>query len=134
MAHYKSFFDGSDFLFAFDLAGKEHTLTIQKVTAGEVMGEKGRKSKKPLVAFEGAKKKLALNRTNGKTIAAMYGTDTDKWIGKRVTLWPTTTEFGGETVECIRIRPKVPAEATRNTTSKLDEPPPPICRPDEVES
>ena len=114
MVHYRSLYDGSDFLFAFDLLGKDQTVTIEKVVAGEVSGEKGRKSKKPIVSFVGAKKRLALNKTNGKTIAAMYGTDTEQWTGKRVTLFPTTTDFGGETVECIRCRPNRPPEP-RNT-------------------
>lgn len=108
MAHYKSMYDDSEFLYAHDLQGKDWTMKIVRCTAGEVTGDKGRKSKKPVLCFEGATKKLALNKSNGKTIARLYGNDTDKWAGQLVTLFPTTTEFGGETVDCIRIRPTVP--------------------------
>ncbi len=99
-----------EYLFAFDLHGKDVTVTIDRVTAGELTALGGRKSKKPLCFFrEGKEKKpLAMNSTNCKTVAAMYGNDTDDWIGKRITLYPTTTTMAGETVECIRVRPKIP--------------------------
>jgi hypothetical protein len=110
MAHWKSLMD-RDFIFAFDLNGKDVTLTIDRVTGGELTGPGGKKSKKPLCYFRETKsgKPLALNATNCKTIAAMYGNETDAWAGKRVTLFPTQTQMGGETVDCIRVRPKVPA-------------------------
>lgn len=108
MAHYKTMYDDSDMLFAHDLQGKSWVLEIERVYAGELVGEKGRKSKKPFVAFKGRKKKLALNKSNGKTIARLYSVDTSEWAGKLVEIYPTTTEFGGETVDCIRIRPHMP--------------------------
>ena len=109
MAHWKSMMD-SEFMFAFDLQGKDVTVTIEKVKAGELSGSGGKKAKKPLCYFAESKsgKPLALNSTNCKTIAALYGNDTDAWTGKRITLYPTTTSFGSETLECIRVRPKVP--------------------------
>lgn len=115
MAHYKTMFEATDMLFAHDLGGREVTVEIAKVYAGELMGEKGRKTRKPFLVFAGksGEKKLALNKTNGKTVAKLYGTDTDKWIGKRVTLYPTTTDFGGETVDCIRIKPTVPKSSAQ---------------------
>lgn len=113
MPHWKSMMD-RDLLFAFDLGGKDVTLTIEKVTGGELTGSGGKKSKKPLCYFVESKtgKPLALNSTNCKTIAGMYGHDTDEWIGKRVTLFPTTTQFGSEQMDCIRVRPTVPPEKT----------------------
>ncbi len=97
-----------DFIFAFDLDGKDVVVTISKVVAGELTGVGGRKSKKPVVYFEGGTKGLALNSTNCKTIASMYGNYVEKWIGQKITLWPTVTQMGGETMECIRIRPTIP--------------------------
>lgn len=107
MPDYRTLYD-SDFLYAFHLQGREVTLRITKVSGGEVTGEKGKKSKKPVVYFAGKEKGLALNKTNGKTIAQLYGNDTAQWVGKLVTLFPTTTEFGRETVDCIRVRPSIP--------------------------
>jgi len=101
-------FDDKEHLYAFDLDGREVTVQIEKCYAGELQGEKGRKSKKPMLKFVGKEKKLAINKTNGKTIAALYGTDTDNWAGRWIVLYPTTTDFGGETVECVRVKPYVP--------------------------
>lgn len=111
MTHWKSLMDRK-YLFAFDLEGKDRTLTIERVVAGELEGEKGRKTKKPLCYFAESKsgKPLALNATNSKAIAKLYGNDIEGWVGKRITLYPTTTEMGGETVECIRVRTRVPPE------------------------
>jgi hypothetical protein len=116
MPHYKRMYDDKEHLYAFDLDGRDVMLQIEKVFPGEVAGEKGRTSKKPIVKFVGKDKKLAVNKTNGKTIAQLYGTDTDNWVGQGITLYPTTTNFGGETVECIRIRPVKPErkQATGN--------------------
>lgn len=102
-----------DYMYAFDLAGRDVTLTIDRVKAGVLKGSDGKTSKKPLCHFkEGKEKKpLALNSTNCKIIAGMYGNDCDAWIGKRVTLYPTTCEAFGQTVDCIRVRPTIPKTA-----------------------
>jgi len=119
MAHWKSMMD-RDFIFAFDLAGKDVTVTINRVTAGELTGSSGRKAKKPVAYFEGKERGLALNATNCKTIAALYGNDTDGWSGKKITLYPTVTQMGGETVECIRVRATKPTGKPRTETPPDD--------------
>ena len=109
MPHYKSMFD-NQWLFAFDLQGKERHVQIDKVEAGTLIGQGGRKSKKPCVYFKGVEKPLALNATNAKAIAAIAGSpDTDKWVGQWITLYPTQCQSPtGETTDCIRVRPKAP--------------------------
>lgn len=108
MAHWKSMTD-TRFIFAFDLAGKDVNVKIERVEAGVLESNGGRKAKKPLVFFKGVPKPLALNSTNAKTIAAICGSnDTDDWIGKWITMYPSQTQFGNDTVDCIRIRPKAP--------------------------
>ena len=42
----------------------------------------------------------------------MYGPYIEHWAGKRVQIYATTTKFGGDTVECLRIR-KDPPEDVR---------------------
>jgi hypothetical protein len=128
MPHWKSMMD-RDYLFAFDLQGRDCTVTIAKVTGGEIKGTGGKKSKKPLCYFRESKdnRPLGLNSTNCKTIAAMYGNDTAGWIGKRITLYPTTTSFGSETVDCIRVRPGVPPEKVKS--GELATAPPPDADP-----
>lgn len=108
---YRSMFD-KQHIGAWDLADKDGkprdvTLTIEKVHAGTV-GHGAKASKKPVIAFKGTKKTLACNVTNATAIAGMYGNNTTKWIGKRVTLYPTTTTFGRETVDCVRVRTRQP--------------------------
>lgn len=114
MTHWKTFLD-KEWLYAYDLDGKDVTVTIEKVVGGTVIGEGGKESKKPVVHFVGAKKKLALNISNGKTIERLYGSDVRAWAGKKVTLYPTKAKFGSEMVDCIRIRPKVPDGAAVTT-------------------
>lgn len=99
-----------DYIYAYDLEGKDVTVTIERVAAGELTGEGGKKSKKPVLYFRGSKKGLGLCITNARVIAGLYGGfDSERWIGKQITLYPTTTKFGSATVDCIRIRPRVPA-------------------------
>jgi len=62
-----------------------------------------------------------LNPTNRKTISTLYGTKPSAWAGKFITLYPTTTEMAGQTVDCIRVRPTVPgteAKAAKPRTNK----------------
>jgi len=107
--HYLSMFD-RNYLGHFDLQGKEVTVTINKVLAGDLTAQGGRKSKKPIIYFEGKEKGMILNKTNSKTIAAMYGAYVEEWVSKRITLYVSTTNNpdGTGSVECLRIRPGVP--------------------------
>ncbi len=94
-----------EYLYAFDLQGKDVTVVIESVKGGTLVGTGGKSNKKPVIRFKGKEKALALNITNARVIAALYGGfDAELWIGKAVTLYPTTTTFGSQTVECIRIR------------------------------
>ncbi len=105
---YRAMFD-REHLGAWDLGTRDATVVIARVRAGELVGEGGRKTKKPIIAFEGKEKTFAANKTNCKIIAGLYGTDTRNWIGKRITLYATTTEMAGTRVDCIRVRPQVPS-------------------------
>jgi hypothetical protein len=112
MPHYKSFFDPGSFIEACDLDGRDITVEISGVSQGKV-GRGKQESKKPVISFAGKKKQLACNKTNGKIIAALYGSDVAKWKGRLITLYPTTTQFGGETVECVRVRNFVPQKGAK---------------------
>lgn len=118
---YRAMFD-RDYIGAWDLGGQDVTVRITKVQAGELIAQGGRKSKKPLCWFEGKEKGFVFNKTNAKIVAAMYGNDTAAWIGKRITLYPTTTQMGGETVDCIRVRPSIPKARAANGSKRTAEP------------
>lgn len=107
MTDVRSMFDRA-YLGCWDLQGRDVTVTIARVVAGTLTAQGGRTSKKPVVYFERTEKGFALNKTNMKTIAAMYGYKAEDWVGKRITLYPTQTSFGSETVEAIRVRPTIP--------------------------
>lgn len=128
MPDVRSFFQ-KDYLYAFHLDGRECTVTIEKVTQGAVPGRdkatgKETKTRKPLVFFKGKSKPLALNITNVKTIAGMYGFKAEDWVGKRVTLFPTTCEAFGKTEDCIRVKPSIPkASAPEGKIDEAAQPP-----------
>ena len=94
-----------EYLYAYDLEGKDVTVVIESVKGGTLVGTGGKSNKKPVLRFKGKEKALALNITNARVIAGLYGGfDSQLWVGKSVTLYPTTTTFGSQTVDCIRIR------------------------------
>lgn len=113
MPDFRSMYD-SNYLYAFDLKGRDVTVTIRDVRAVKVKNSE-KEEKKPIVYFKESKdaRGLVLCKTNGKTIAQMYGNDTDAWIGKRVTLFAAMVDAFGKTVEAIRIRPMIPKASAK---------------------
>lgn len=101
--HFKLLYP-SEYIAAPDLMGKDVAVTIEKVAVETVIGTDGKKQDKPVVCFKGHKKRMVMCKTNARTIAGHHGNDTDKWIGQRITLYPTTCQAFGETKECIRVR------------------------------
>lgn len=98
----------SNYLKAEDLQGKTVGVTIESWELGE-FDQDGKKSKKLVLSFAGKAKKLALNVTNARTIAHNVGSeDANDWIGKRIEIYPTKTDFGGKQVDCIRIKEMAP--------------------------
>lgn len=132
MPDYRTMFD-ANWLYAYNLDGRDVTLTIAEVEAVEVENQQQKKSKKPRILFrellaKNDKRGLLLNKTNGAAIAGLYGVKTEAWIGKRITLYPTTTQFGRKEVECIRIRPTKPPEkaAPGSVTAAVQAPAPEV--------
>lgn len=86
------------FLKATEFKGQKVTLTISEVRIEELVGDKGPQIK-GVISFERTEKQLALNKTNGICLREMFGRKVQEWVGKRVTLFPST--FDGE--DCIRV-------------------------------
>lgn len=86
--------------------GEDVTVTIDFVVREQITGTGGKKEECTVAHLKGAKP-FILNATNCKTIAKLYGNFIEDWAGRQITLFATTTKMGGETVECLRIRPKV---------------------------
>ena len=75
------------------------TVTIARVVLEQIGDDR-----KLVVYFDGAKKALALNRTNATSIAELVGSDdTDRWAGARITLRPVPVLYQGRTVPAIRV-------------------------------
>lgn len=85
--HYEKLLD-SDYLKATDLDGKEITVKIGRLSKDLMSDEKKGEREKGVIYFDGKKKGWVLNRTNILCLVAMFGTETDGWLGKRVTLYP----------------------------------------------
>src|SRR5262249_10344135 len=103
-----------------DLRGRDVSVTIDRVEKVSMPDGK----KKGAIFFRNTEKGLILNATNYTTIAQNVGTeDTDDWSGQKIVLYPSETEFGGRTVDCIRVR--------RNASQKAKEAwqPPPDTEP-----
>jgi hypothetical protein len=88
----------SKYLKESDLAGRRVAVTM-----GDVKVEKIGDDKRPVLYFRGKEKGLVLNKINSNTISQAYGGDTDDWFGNQIVLFPTTTEYAGKTVPCIRV-------------------------------
>lgn len=95
----------SNYIKASDLGDKKVLVTIDRVEM-ESLGRGADKETKPVLYFEGKQKGLVLNKTNSKKIHDIVGSWEDSdWQGHQVVIYATETEFGGDTVSCIRILP-----------------------------
>ena len=110
MPHWKRLIN-PDYLGAYSLdSGNDMILTIKSIGRETITGTGGKKEECPVCHWQENQKPMILNTTNLKTIAKMYGSDYDQWPGKRVQIYASTTKFGGDTVECLRIRKDPPEE------------------------
>lgn len=100
----------SKYVRAADLNGKTVTLTIQKCVMEEMMNHSKEKERKPVLYFRNATKGLVLNRTNGMIIANLYGDETDEWVGRKISIYPTKVKAFGELQDAIRVKEEVPAQ------------------------
>lgn len=101
----------SNYLKASDLGTSAPLVTIDRVEVEPVGRDR---EMKPVLYFRGKEKGVVLNKTNSNMIATLTGSrDTDDWAGCRIRIYATTTEFAGETVECIRVKGAAQPAASR---------------------
>ena len=106
----------SKYVKAGDLNGKPVTLTIKALQI-ETLGHGQEQERKPVLYFEKASKGLVLNRTNGMTIAGLYGPETSDWIGKRITIFATQIRAFGKLQDTIRVKEEIPAQPKPQTVA-----------------
>ena len=114
----------SKYLKAADLKGKARVLEIDYARLETLKNTKGEEEQKIVLHFVGAKKVMPLNVTNFDAVADICGDDTDMWPGQKIELYPTTTQMGGKTLDCVRIRK--PQELLPPVPTKREETPPDI--------
>jgi hypothetical protein len=106
----------SKFLRASDLRNGAVKVTVEKLHVEEINGEY-----RPVLHFQGKKKRLPLNKTNAREIANRCGEETDNWDGAEMTLYSTEVEYKGSHVPAIRVRdvspPVVAREADGDNTA-----------------
>jgi hypothetical protein len=95
-----------------------------RVCIDTVVTEKVGDDNKPVIYFRDKSKGLGLNKTNANVIVKAYGDDTNGWPGKELELYPSETEYRGDTVDCIRLR-AVATPAAPTPAPEPEQPPPP---------
>ena len=85
-----------------DDIGDGLNLTIKQISTEQVGKEK---EVKPVIHWQEDYKSMILNKTNGKSIASMYGDDSADWIGKTIDLYQTAVEVASETYQVVRVKP-----------------------------
>ncbi len=106
----------SKYLVADDIPEEGIIVTVRSVEIDKMRDG----TAKPVLYFDEIEKGLVCNKTNANTIGKMYGDDTDNWEDERVTLFPSEVSFNGEMVACIRVKPKKPKPAIKETAERAN--------------
>lgn len=93
----------SKYLSCDDLKGRTITVKIVSVETEAVQMSDGSEDVKPMIRFEKANKAFIGGKTNDYSIAVLLSRRPLDWVGKRITLMPSTTTFGRDIKPCIRI-------------------------------
>lgn len=110
----------SRFLKAGEFNGKPVTLTITAVSLEELEKEDGTERPTAIVSFKETKRQWVLIKTNAQCLLAMWGPQTDEWIGKRVTLYPERDTSGlSDSGLCIRVKGSPDLTGTIDAQIKL---------------
>src|SRR6516225_5724109 len=96
----------SSYLKAADLLDGPTRRIITKVAVKDIRGDR-----KVVMDFADDDKPLIVNKTNARTIARAYGSDTDRWIGKSIELVEALVDFQGSSVPAVRVR--IPVNKSR---------------------
>lgn len=106
---YKLGFKGQ-YVSAVELGSSTPTLTIARVVIEkiEALGKgddvDGKVKDRLVVYFREAERGWVMNRTNAECIVAMWGRDTDGWIGHKVTLYQAQVRVGPKMEPGIRVK------------------------------
>ena len=92
------------FLKAGEFGGKDVTLTITNVYLEDLEQDDGTEKHQAVVSFKETKREWALNKTNAQCLVAMWGTCSDGWLHRKVTLHAEPDKSGkSDSGLCIRV-------------------------------
>lgn len=115
--HWKVIIDNNYFgAYSFNDKVNEVTVTIKKTEAKTVFNpQKNQEEPRRVMYFEEENvdgieiKPWIINNTNCERIEELYGSGfVEDWVGKRITLFKTTTKVGGEVTDCVRVKAQLP--------------------------
>lgn len=79
-------------------------VTIKEIKREAVKGQRGTEVK-TIATFTSNVKPWIVNKGNAKRLVALFGDDSDGWIGKSIEIYTDpTVEFGGEITGGLRLR------------------------------
>ena len=93
-----------EYINAAEFNGKTPTVTIDHVKMVDLQSDDGESKSKPVVYFRESPRGWVLCRTTAESLAAMFGSETDAWTGKRVTLHSVEVQVGKERKPGIRVK------------------------------
>ena len=93
------------------LVDRTITLTMTRMTTDNIPVRNGMEEKF-LIHFQETEKTLILNQVNARTIAKLYGAETEDWAGKGITLYTEEIRAFGKTHNAIRVAPAIPLSPT----------------------
>jgi hypothetical protein len=108
-----------DYIAAVEFEGKTPTVTIDHVKVVALEGEDGKVKDRPVVYFQETPRGWVLCKTTALSVAAMFGPETDRWNGKRITLRAEPVQVGRETKPGIRVKGSPDIEKSITFTLKL---------------
>ena len=87
-----------------DLKGRDRLVVIESYQH-EMIGQGDEAKRKVVIYLQNAPKGWICNPTNGATIASLYGSEMDDWIGREIVLYTDERiPFQGRLVKGIRVR------------------------------
>lgn len=126
----------SEYVKSADLKGRDVTVIIEDVRRESLVMVGGKKDRKAVISMRARNRDgspgqvLGKRWVVGKTVLRQIGATLrsvlmDEWIGKEVTLYPTTCRGKeGKEVECIRVRVRVDQAANEIPVEMAAEPEP----------
>ena len=109
----------SSYLKAADLQGQPRQVVIESCVAEKISDSET----KPVLRFVGIDRGLILNRTNAAVIVGAFGSETNGWVGKGLTLMVMPVNFQGRMVDAIRVQVAASEQATPQFQAPPVEPP-----------